>query len=113
MWTRRLSPWARTATDGHGLGPVSATIIPPSKLDEKRNADVDEHAEKAPEGRQGLRQRLACDPQWLLGRDHGAVWLGQRHRGHAAWRAGLPFDGRLLPGDGQASGDAAGARAVE
>ena len=56
---------------------------------------------------------MARHPQRLLGRDHGAMRLGQRHRRHAARRAGLPFDGRLLPGDGQASGDAAGARAVE
>ena len=25
--------------------------------------------------------------------------LGQRHRRHAAWRAGLPVDGAVLPGD--------------
>ena len=41
------------------------------------------------------------------------VRLGQRHRRHAARRAGLPVHGAVLPGDGPLPDHAAGARAVE
>ncbi len=105
---RPAGPPAATKASHH---PPSLCKLARSQITRKR-IDV-EHAEEAAAGRQGLRQRMAGDPRRLRRRDHGAMRLGQRHRRHAARRAGLPLDGPLLPGDGQASDHAAGARAVE
>ncbi len=73
-----------------------------------------DRAEEALEAlRQGQREWLAGHPVRLLGGSHGPVRLGQRHRGHAARRAGLPVHGAVLPGHGPAPDHPDGPRAVE
>jgi uncharacterized oxidoreductase len=63
--------------------------------------------------REGGGERLACDPFGVFRRGDCAMRLRQRHRRHAARRAGLSVDGAMLPGDARPSRDPDGPRALE
>src|ERR1035437_5197676 len=81
--------------------------------DKKGNATNGKQRQESMGLGQGRGERLACDSVRVFRRSDRAMRVRQRHRRHAAWRAGLPIDGAMFPGDAGASGDADGPRALE